>query len=130
MRRHHEKALLSDGNFGIDGFDRFDAGGCATESGDGGVRFEACAYPQYPIAESAAGTSIAVLEGAAYGIGAEEIGRMLSSLAQRFSVDPSGAREDAEGIIMQARVKAGWISEADLAPPAEEAPAEPSEAQA
>src|SRR6266571_2053107 len=31
------------------------------------------------------------------------------------------AREDAEGIIMQARVKAGWISEADLAPPAEEA---------
>ncbi len=40
------------------------------------------------------------------------------------------AREDAEGIIMQARVKAGWISEADLAPPAEEAPAEPSEAQA
>src|SRR5216684_3964112 len=26
-------------------------------------------------------------------------------------------REDAEGIIMQARVKAGWISEADLAPP-------------
>jgi N utilization substance protein A len=35
-------------------------------------------------------------------------------------------REDAEAIIMQARVKAGWISEADLAPPpaAEEAPAE------
>ncbi len=32
------------------------------------------------------------------------------------------SREDAESIIMQARVKAGWISEADLAPPpAEEA---------
>jgi transcription termination/antitermination protein NusA len=32
-------------------------------------------------------------------------------------------REDAEGIIMQARLKAGWITEADLAPPAaEEAP--------
>jgi transcription termination/antitermination protein NusA len=28
------------------------------------------------------------------------------------------AREDAEALIMQARVKAGWISEADLAPPA------------
>jgi transcription termination/antitermination protein NusA len=34
-------------------------------------------------------------------------------------------REDCEQIIMQARVKAGWISEADLAPPpAAEAPAE------
>jgi N utilization substance protein A len=35
-------------------------------------------------------------------------------------------REDAEAIIMQARLKAGWVSEADLAPPpaAEEAPAE------
>ncbi len=34
-------------------------------------------------------------------------------------------REDAEALIMQARVKAGWISEADLAPPApEEAEAE------
>jgi transcription termination/antitermination protein NusA len=34
-------------------------------------------------------------------------------------------REDAEALIMQARLKAGWISEADLAPPApvEEAPA-------
>jgi N utilization substance protein A len=31
------------------------------------------------------------------------------------------SREDAEMLIMQARVKAGWISEADLAPPAEEA---------
>jgi len=29
-------------------------------------------------------------------------------------------REEAEAIVMQARVKAGWISEADLAPPAEE----------
>jgi N utilization substance protein A len=35
------------------------------------------------------------------------------------------SREEAEALIMQARVKAGWISEADLAPPpAEEAPAE------
>jgi len=33
------------------------------------------------------------------------------------------SREDAEAMIMQARVKAGWITEADLAPPAE-APAE------
>src|ERR1700757_1002006 len=32
-------------------------------------------------------------------------------------------RDDAEGLIMRARVKAGWISEADLAPPA--AAAEP-----
>jgi len=34
-------------------------------------------------------------------------------------------REDAEAIIMQSRLKAGWISEADLAPrpPVEEAPA-------
>jgi N utilization substance protein A len=40
-------------------------------------------------------------------------------------------REDAEAIIMQARLKAGWISEADLAPPppAEEAPAETTPAQ-
>jgi transcription termination/antitermination protein NusA len=35
------------------------------------------------------------------------------------------SREDAEGLVMQARVKAGWVNEADLAPPpAEEAPAE------
>jgi N utilization substance protein A len=36
------------------------------------------------------------------------------------------SREECEGIIMQARVKAGWVSEADLAPPdaEEEAPAE------
>jgi N utilization substance protein A len=33
------------------------------------------------------------------------------------------SREDAEAIIMQARVVAGWISEADLAKPAEEAEA-------
>lgn len=34
-------------------------------------------------------------------------------------------RDEAEALIMQARVKAGWISEADLAKPAEdEAPAE------
>jgi N utilization substance protein A len=38
-------------------------------------------------------------------------------------------REDAEGIIMQARVKAGWIDAADLAPPAEEAAAEATEVQ-
>ena len=31
---------------------------------------------------------------------------------------------------MQARVKAGWITEADLAPPPAEEPAEASEAQA
>ncbi len=38
-------------------------------------------------------------------------------------------REEAEGIIMQARVKAGWISEADLAPPpVEETPAAEAEA--
>ena len=35
------------------------------------------------------------------------------------------SREECEAIIMQARLKAGWITEADLAPPAtEEAPAE------
>ena len=39
------------------------------------------------------------------------------------------AREDAEGIIMQARVKAGWIDAADLAPPPEAAPAQATEAQ-
>jgi transcription termination/antitermination protein NusA len=34
------------------------------------------------------------------------------------------SRDDAEAMIMQARLKAGWITEADLAPPpAEEAPA-------
>ena len=39
------------------------------------------------------------------------------------------SREEAEAIIMQARLKAGWITEADLAPPpVEEAPA--AEAQA
>jgi transcription termination/antitermination protein NusA len=36
------------------------------------------------------------------------------------------SREEAEALIMQARVKAGWISEADLAPRAEEASAEPA----
>ena len=34
------------------------------------------------------------------------------------------SRDEAEAIIMQARVKAGWISEADLAQPATEEPAE------
>ena len=38
------------------------------------------------------------------------------------------SREDAESIVMQARLKAGWITEADLAPPAAEA--EPAEAEA
>jgi N utilization substance protein A len=39
------------------------------------------------------------------------------------------SREECEGLIMQARVKAGWISEADLAPPPaeDEAPAEAAE---
>ncbi len=36
------------------------------------------------------------------------------------------SREDAEALIMQARLKAGWVTEAELAPPpaAEEAPAD------
>ncbi len=40
------------------------------------------------------------------------------------------AREEAEAIIMQARLKAGWITEADLTPPApaEETPAAEAEA--
>ena len=39
------------------------------------------------------------------------------------------SREEAEAMVMQARLKAGWVNEADLAPPAaEEAPA--AEAQA
>jgi transcription termination/antitermination protein NusA len=41
------------------------------------------------------------------------------------------ARDEAEAMIMQARLKAGWVTEADLAPPpAEEALAETPEAQA
>jgi N utilization substance protein A len=42
------------------------------------------------------------------------------------------ARDDTEGLIMRARVKAGWIKEEDLVPPAaEETPAEaPTEASA
>jgi N utilization substance protein A len=39
------------------------------------------------------------------------------------------SREDAEAMIMQARLKAGWVTEADLAPPAAEAAA-PEEAAA
>jgi transcription termination/antitermination protein NusA len=35
-------------------------------------------------------------------------------------------RPECEAMIMQARLKAGWITEADLAPPVEEAPAEPA----
>jgi N utilization substance protein A len=40
------------------------------------------------------------------------------------------SREEAEAMVMQARLKAGWVSEADLAPPAaaEEIPV--AEAQA
>src|SRR5436853_5918745 len=39
-------------------------------------------------------------------------------------LDPNEvSREDAEALIMQARLKAGWITEADLAKPAEEAEA-------
>src|SRR5438132_346895 len=34
------------------------------------------------------------------------------------------SREECEAIIMQARLKAGWVTEAELAPPPEEAPAE------
>src|SRR5689334_221053 len=34
------------------------------------------------------------------------------------------SREEAEEMIMQARLKAGWVTEADLAPPAEEMPEE------
>jgi N utilization substance protein A len=39
------------------------------------------------------------------------------------------SRDEAEALIMRARVKAGWISEADLAPPvpAEEPAAEPAQ---
>jgi transcription termination/antitermination protein NusA len=44
------------------------------------------------------------------------------------------SREDAEAMIMQARVKAGWVTEAELAPPpapeAEAAPAEAAEPSA
>src|SRR5712672_779530 len=41
------------------------------------------------------------------------------------------SKEEAEALIMQARIKAGWVKEEDLAPPpAPEAPAEASEAQA
>jgi N utilization substance protein A len=40
------------------------------------------------------------------------------------------SREEAEAIIMQARVKAGWISQADLAPAVTEAAEEMSEADA
>jgi transcription termination/antitermination protein NusA len=40
------------------------------------------------------------------------------------------SREEAESLIMQARLKAGWITEADLAPPPEEEAAAEAEAQA
>ncbi|HEY7300361.1 MAG TPA: transcription termination factor NusA [Xanthobacteraceae bacterium] len=38
------------------------------------------------------------------------------------------SREDAENLIMQARLKAGWINAEDLVPPAEAAAAEPTQA--
>ena len=40
------------------------------------------------------------------------------------------SREEAETLVMQARLKAGWVNEADLAPPAaaEEAPVSEAEA--
>ena len=55
-----------------------------------------------------------------------------SARTARASASPASStaieisREDAEAMIMQARLKAGWITEADLAPPpaAEAAPAE------
>jgi len=37
-------------------------------------------------------------------------------------------REDAEALIMQARLKAGWVTEAELAPPPAEAAEAPAEA--
>jgi N utilization substance protein A len=41
------------------------------------------------------------------------------------------SRDEAESLIMQARVKAGWVKEEDLAPPAaEETPSETEQAQA
>jgi N utilization substance protein A len=42
------------------------------------------------------------------------------------------SRDEAEAMIMQARLKAGWVTEADLAPPqpAEPAPAQAAETQA
>jgi N utilization substance protein A len=44
------------------------------------------------------------------------------------------SREDAEAMIMQARLMAGWVTEAELAPPpapeAEAAPAEAADPQA
>ena len=39
------------------------------------------------------------------------------------------SREEAEALVMQARLKAGWVEEADLAPPAAEEAPQP-EAQA
>ena len=39
------------------------------------------------------------------------------------------SREEAEALIMQARVKAGWIKEEDLVTPPQELPAEPALAQ-
>jgi transcription termination/antitermination protein NusA len=40
------------------------------------------------------------------------------------------SREEAEAMVMQARLKAGWVTEADLAPPAPAEEAPPAEAEA
>jgi len=40
------------------------------------------------------------------------------------------SREEAEALVMQARLKAGWVSEADLAPPPVTEEAEMPEVQA
>src|SRR5271166_772280 len=40
------------------------------------------------------------------------------------------SRDDVEALIMQARIKAGWVKEEDLAPAAQEAPAEAAAVQA
>jgi transcription termination/antitermination protein NusA len=40
------------------------------------------------------------------------------------------SREEAEALVMQARLKAGWVSEADLAPPPAAEEAEMPEVQA
>ena len=41
------------------------------------------------------------------------------------------SRDETEALIMQARVKAGWVKEEDLAPPAaDETPAETEQVQA
>ena len=63
-------------------------------------------------------------------------GRLDRAQGRRIQAEPGIldgneiSREEAEGMIMQARLKAGWVTEADLAPPpaAEEAEAPAAEA--